>query len=120
MNIIYVYLLKQNNSIILSYYWYVTALLGGMWIIFVSVNIDRLPMNKSISFLKYCGTNSMQIYVMHLLPLAGARIILLKIMDLQNLWLIVVIISVISLCSCFIAIYLFNRLRISKYLFGNF
>lgn len=120
VNIVYVFLLHQNNSLILMYFWYLTAFTGIAWIISISVFISNLKLKKVDTFLNYCGNNSMQIYVMHLLPLAGVRIFLLKILGLTNLWIAVFITCFVSLVCCFIAIYILNHVHIGKYLFGNF
>lgn len=62
----------------------------------------------------------MAIYVMHLLPLAGLRILLLKILHFKNLWINVVVITIFSIVFCIIMKYILDKLKISKYLFGNF
>ncbi len=120
VNVGYIWLLYYNNKLILTYYWYFTALIGITWITSLSMFISDHLLNKITVFLKYCGRNTMPIYVMHLIPLAGLRIFLLKIIGVRDLWMAVLAISVISLLTSLLANYIIKHIGLDKYLFGTF
>lgn len=117
----YVYLLILKDSLIYrNYYYILTASVGLLFVFYSSILISKSKIIRLKNVLRLCGKNSMQIYVMHLLPLAGLRIILLKMVRIENLWLTVFLIFIFAMIVCLIGIFLFKKIRLNKLLFGEF
>lgn len=115
-NIILYKLLMYNNHIVLYYYSFVTASFGAIFIFALSMKVGQLN-NLLTNFFQWLGKNSMQVYVMHLIPLAGARIILMKLGIISNYWMLSVTITIISLAICCVAIIIIVKIGINKLLF---
>lgn len=111
--------LVVNKLWISTYYYLLTAIIGGSLVLVTAILVDRLRLYALVQGLKFLGKNSMQIYVMHLIPLAGIRILLLKIFDVQWLWMIVPLITIIALVLCIIGIKICDLLKLNWILFGE-
>lgn len=114
---IYFIYVQKNNLQIVYYLNFLTAIAGSILFINLSIIVSNWHnwfSNMNDSFGKY----SMQIYVIHLLPLACTRIFLLRIVHLNNLWLVSGIITIISLIFCGLIIKISKNLHLTKILFG--
>lgn len=117
VNIILYELLMYNSLIALYYYSFVTSSFGAAFIFALSMKVGQLN-NPLTKFFQWLGNNSMQIYVMHLVPLAGARVVLMKLGIISNYWMLSVTITIISLAICCVAIIIIKKMGICKLLFG--
>ncbi|MFD1549909.1 acyltransferase family protein [Levilactobacillus fuyuanensis] len=117
--ILYVYLIKNGvDSAIMNVYVLLMSILGISFVMIISHVIDRRD-NEITLFLNWNGMKSMAIYVMHLLPLAGSRILAVKLMHMTNLWGIIVVITLISLLSCYIGYFILRKMRLTNIMFGR-
>lgn len=118
-NYIYVILIKQEFMLLDYYYYIVTSIAGSFLVFSISVSIAS---NHIFVYLRRCieffGENSMQIYVTHLIPLAGVRIICERILKIDELWLVVLTTFVISILLCVLFIKTTKKLNIEKIFFG--
>lgn len=119
VNYVYLHILK-DSMIYQNYFYILTAYVGLLFVFYTSVLIGKSKIVRLKELLQLCGKNSMQIYVMHLLPLAGLRIILLKVAKITNLWLTVIFIFIFAIIACLIGILIFKKLHLNKLLFGEF
>lgn len=108
----------QEHSVGTNYYKLIMAFSGIWMTLSVSNEIDSKLVKCAIFFNK-TGKDSMAIYVMHLLPLAGSRIVVIKMMHLTNLWVIVILITLISLAACYIVNWIISKLKLGQFLFGR-
>lgn len=117
--VLYVYFLRIDmDGVLLQYYRFAMAMVGITFVLEISHVIDTATIYLK-TFFNWNGINSMGIYVMHLLPLAGSRILAIKVCHLTNLWGIAVMITLISVISCYVAYFVFYRLKLTKLLFGR-
>lgn len=93
---------------------------SGIWTVLSWSNIIERAFDRLSNFLDFNGKSSLAIYVMHLIPLAGSRILVLKVLNFDNLWLVVMTITVVSLLSCYIMYYFISKVgALEKALFGG-
>lgn len=115
---IFYFMTMKSSNILMSYYLsFLTAITASAFFINVSIimsGFDNMYSNLNAYFGKY----SMQLYVVHLLPLAFSRIIVLHYLHMNNLWIVSLIITAVSLVTCLIVIELSNRFHMNKILFG--
>lgn len=117
LNIIYVNILYLDNYLLNYYFGFIVAIIGS-WFCFLlsyySVNI----MHKIKKICCFFGKKSMEIYCIHLLILAGIRIVLLKIFKIGELWSIVIFSGFITLILCYMLFYKINYKKF-KIIFGE-
>lgn len=109
--------MKQNNSGVVYYLNFITAIIGSV----LFINLSMIVSNWHNWFSKmndYFGKYSMQIYVVHLLPLACARILFLRILHFSNLWVVSIAITIVSMLTCIMVIEISKKLYLQKVLFG--
>ena len=98
---------------------FIISIIGSWFCILLSnyiLNIKKKIKNICCFF----GKKSMEIYCVHLLILAGIRIVLLKIFKIDELWSIVVFSGFITLLLCYIFFYkIYNTTKIFKIIFGE-
>lgn len=104
-----------NNAYYLNF---LTAITGSGLFICLAMFVSKFH-NWFSNMNDYFGKYSMQIYVVHLLPIAGARILLLRVLHFDNLWLVTVIITIISMLSCIFVIEISRKLHLEKILFAT-
>lgn len=109
--ILFLFITRFNFN---HYVWLISSFLGIITVLLLSLGINNLKIEK---ILGYFGENSLKYYVMHLIPLAATRIILLKIIN-SNLYLVLFFSFIISILSCYIGIIIIDRLRLNKLFFG--
>jgi len=115
----YSFVITENgNELIIWITRFITAI-SGIWITLALSHELELNTTRLSSKLSTVGKESMSIYVMHLLPLAGARIFALKLVHISNLWSLSIIITIIALICCYIGYWIINKLKLSKYMFGR-
>lgn len=112
----FVYILVLDMEVFKYYYFLITSVIGFTLSLVASIYISQY-FSKFKVFMMYLGRNSMQIYVMHLIPLAGLRIVLLKIFPSINLWILSFSIAIFSLILCLFGIEVINKLKLQKVLF---
>lgn len=113
----YSYTLINDHSLLSHYIWGISSILGVLMLISISFNILNLGVGR---ILKYFGDNSIKFYVIHLIPLATCRIILLNYLGGANVLLVFVTSSIFSISLSCIGIYLINKLKMNKLLFNIF
>lgn len=109
-------LVLLNTKYIIYYFFLVTSAVGFLFLFAISIYISQKSLILK-KFLSYVGKNSMQIYVMHLIPVAGFRIILQKAMPSINPWGLIFLLTILSLILCLIGIKAINKLKLQKILF---
>lgn len=112
----YLYILILNMKYMEYYFFFITSIIGFAFSLTISIFISQ-KFTRFKDFMSYLGKNSMQIYVMHLIPLAGLRIVVLKLIPSINLWGLAFIIAIFSLIVCLIGIEIINKLELQKYFF---
>lgn len=113
--IIYYHL--SSNLIIEAYLYFLTGIIGTLFFINISI---KVAYNRTL-FVKIndlLGRYSMQIYVVHLLPLAFSRIICFNYFHMTNLWIVSGLITLVSLIFCEVVIFITNKFNLSNILFG--
>lgn len=113
---IYAYEIIIDKSSFTYFLWLVPSTLGTAFFINVSFNIKSRIMNQIFIHL---GKNSLSYYVMHLIPLAAIRIMLLNYMHIENLWLVLSFSFIIAIFSCFLVLLTLKRLKLTKIFFGS-
>ena len=68
------------------------------------------------SFLTFVGTNTLSIYVMHVLAVAGLRIAFISFLQVRPSAVLIVLLTFVGVAIPLMAVTLFRRLRISKLL----
>ncbi|MDP4467183.1 acyltransferase family protein [Lacticaseibacillus paracasei] len=114
-----VQLLKMEDAIWLDYFLLVTSFLGGAFIIEVSMLLEKLRVRRFSDILSSLGRNSMKIYVMHLVPLAGLRIVFLRIFGVSQLWIVVLVTFMAAMLICWIGEIVISKLHLNAILFGQ-
>lgn len=117
VNIWYIQVIKQSNFMLSSYAKIVTISVGILLITYFSQLIENLPVVGRV--LIWLGRASMAIYVMHLIPIAGARIVALKFLGITNIVDVSFVISVIALIVCVIGDYVFEKFQIGRLSLGQ-
>lgn len=97
-------------------FYLVTAIIGTALVMSLSLYLADYK-NGLIRYIEYLGRNSMQFYVMHLVFLAGLRIVLIKIFGAGHLWMIAIVITFASLLLCSIGLWIIRKMKLSKILF---
>ena len=115
--IFYFVAMKNKNNFTIYYLLFFTSITASALFINISIIISKIDGMFS-NFNAYLGKYSMQIYVMHLLPLAFSRIVILHYLHISNLWIVSLVITAISLLVCLIIIKLTTRFHLNKVLFG--
>lgn len=101
INIVYISILYLENDLLIYYFGFITSILGSGFCFFISYYIEnKIKVMKNI--LCFFGKKSMEIYCIHLLILAGIRILLLKIFNFNELWYIVILSGSITLILCYV------------------
>lgn len=101
INIIYINLLYIGNDLLNYYFWFVTSIVGSGFVFLIAYySVDKIKIIKDI--LCFFGKKSMEIYCLHLLILAGIRILLLKFLKMDELWSVVILSGSITLIMCYI------------------
>lgn len=112
----YLYVSVLEMKYVRYYLFFITSIVGFILSLSLSIYISQ-KFSKLKGFMIYLGKNSMQLYVMHLIPLAGLRIVLLKLIPSINLWGLSLLIAFLSLIICLIGIKIINKLNLEKILF---
>lgn len=100
INIVYINILYFNNNLLNYYFGFVTSIIGSGFCFLLSYYcINKIKGIKDI--LCFLGKKSMEIYCVHLLILAGIRILLLKIFNFNDLWCIAILSGCITLVLCY-------------------
>ncbi|GEO70627.1 acyltransferase family protein [Levilactobacillus acidifarinae] len=100
-----------------SYAKFLTISIGILMTIYLAQLFEKISiLNRTLSWL---GQASMAIYVMHLVPIAGARIIALKFLGVTDVVGLSFIISGIALVVCIIGYYVFEKFRIGRLSLGQ-
>lgn len=110
VNMIYIGILYFDNNLLNYYFGFITSIVGSGFCFLISYYIEnKIKIIKDI--LCFFGKKSMEIYCIHLLVLAGIRILLLKFFNFNELWFIVIISGSITLIICY---NIFSRLPYEK------
>ncbi|WP_278849784.1 acyltransferase family protein [Megamonas funiformis] len=118
-NIIYINILYLNNYLLNYYLGFIIAIIGSWFCFLLSYYIVNIK-QKIKNICCFFGKKSMEIYCVHLLILAGIRIVFLKIFKIDELWSIVVFSGFITLLLCYIFFYkIYNTTKIFKIIFGE-
>lgn len=119
VNFFYMNLLWRDFKLATYYYYLIPAIVGSLLAFELSIYIsDNIYLKRVTECLAFLGENSMQIYVMHLIPLAGLRIVCEKILGLSNLWIVVLITFFSSMVLCILASEVLKKLKVQKIFFG--
>ena len=115
---IYIQEVINSNSLFVYYLYFVSALAGiGLVVALEHVIEKNLIIADLIS--KF-GLDSMEIYCLHLIPLAGIRIFFLKIFGTNFIWYKIIIITVITMIICTFIIDILKRYnKLEAFLFGT-
>lgn len=101
INVIYIKLLYIGNDLLNYYFKFITSIIGSGFIFFIAYySVNKIKIVKNI--LCFFGKKSMEIYCLHLLILAGTRILLLKFLKMDELWSVVILSGSITLIICYI------------------
>lgn len=118
MTIGYIFSLAYESHEISYYLFFLTSLLGSMTVFLLAKKLAQKD-NRVTKVLVIWGKHSMEIYCMHLLFLAGCRIFLMKIMKMDDLWLITVVITVVAMFCCHMAVHILDKQGgLKRILFG--
>ncbi|PRO86209.1 hypothetical protein C6Y10_03690 [Lactiplantibacillus pentosus] len=117
VNISYLMVLKLNVYWIGSYYKILTVPAGLLVVIYISQLFERYITIKNV--LSWLGGASMAIYVMHLIPVAGCRIVALKLIGYQNLISLSIIITFVALIACVSVYALIMNTVVGNVIFGK-
>lgn len=117
VNIVYLMTIDTGNYLMISYYRLITTVCGVLFVIFSAQLLEHCV--KLASMLVWLGKASMAIYVMHLIPIAGARIIALKILKVTNVVSLSFVISIIALLTCLFAYVLLKKVKVGKLILGR-
>lgn len=109
--------LAISSFMLTSYFKIFTIVIGIGVIIYLSQFVQKNAMIKNV-FSKL-GKISMAIYVMHLIPIAGARIVAMKLLNIHSQVALSLVISMIALVVCLIGYYLLEKLKIGRISFGQ-
>lgn len=89
---IYFILLDSENNLS-KYAFFVTASSGSWLVFYLSSLITRKNLEKAkysiYNILSFLGKQSLLFYVVHLIPLAMVRIIMIKLLNINDLWIVV-------------------------------
>ncbi|MGG5328990.1 acyltransferase family protein [Enterococcus sp. AZ163] len=119
VNFVYVNLLWRDLKSATYYYYLVTAITGSLLIFEISSLIaNTTHFKRAKKNLASLGENSMQIYVMHLIPLAGLRIVCEKILNISNLWIIILVTFFLSMLLCIFASGILKKFNVQRIFFG--
>ncbi|GAX05144.1 fucose 4-O-acetylase [Secundilactobacillus pentosiphilus] len=117
VNIIYVKVLSFDNYLFGSYFKIFTISVGILFAIYLSQFIVKSRwLNNAVSYLGRC---SMAIYVMHLIPIAGSRIVAIKFLKVSNTFGLSIIISIIALVTCLVGYIILNKTWLGRLSFGQ-
>lgn len=111
---LYVYCNFIESEMAVHYSMFLSSMAGAALTIECAGHAARASL-KASKALAWCGRESMGIYVMHLIPLAGLRVVILKVMPDANLWLLAILITIISTMICCAAIQLFRKVGLYEY-----
>jgi len=117
VNVMNLDILKTNNYMAESYTKALTVIIGVLLTVYIAQWLERFP--KLTTRLAWLGRASMAIYVMHLIPIAGSRIIALNVLKINSLFLLSITISIIALTMCLIGYYLLEKTKIGRLSFGE-
>ncbi|MFD1421203.1 acyltransferase family protein [Lactiplantibacillus songbeiensis] len=117
INVMNLAVLKTNNYMAESYTKALTVIIGVLLIVYIAQWLEHFP--KLTTRLAWLGRASMAIYVMHLIPIAGSRIIALNVLKINSLFLLSITISIIALTMCLIGYYLLEKTKIGRLSFGE-
>lgn len=115
VSFIYAYELIIGNSVFAYFLWLIPSFLGTLFFINVSINLKNLSLKKMFT---YFGKNSLKYYVMHLIPLAAMRIILLNYIHIQNLWIVVTFSFIVAIFTCFVSLLIMKKIKVTKLFFS--
>lgn len=117
----YLYFVMVNKQDIIAYYlFFMTSVTGSLLMAHVAVFLFNRGTKITKSFFQMCGVHSMEIYCSHLLFLAGSRIGMMKIMNYEYLWMILILSILFSLLSCYAMLYILHRSEfLTTILFGK-
>ena len=116
---LYILILRANHVVLSNYTWFFTAIIGTAMLCFAAKLIATQANHRSVRALEYTGVISMQIYVMHIIPLAGTRIFLLRFVHVTNLWLVAMIIFMVALIFSYLGSYIIKRCHLNEWLFAE-
>ncbi|MFC6601726.1 acyltransferase family protein [Ectobacillus funiculus] len=94
----------------------IIALLGVNLLIVISVHISKLGIFKSIQNL---GMLSMAIYLAHILVASGTRIILSKLLHVNNLYIHVIVGTLLGIVLPVIAYKISEKVKVNNIIFGR-
>ena len=97
-------------SISNSLYFLPSSILGSLSVILLA----NLFKNRIRSIISYLGENSLAIFLLHVLFVAGSRIIIMKIIGNLQSYLLIPILSVIGIIGPLIVLEIVNKLKIQK------
>ena len=101
INLVYIKIMYLNIELLNYYFWFFTSIIGSGFCFLLSYFAIRW-VKQIKNILCFFGKKSMEIYCIHLLILAGIRILLLKILNFNELWFVVIISGGITLMICYI------------------
>ncbi len=116
MCVILIKFIQQTQAFWHLYFSLFMALIGSFLFLLVALNFSKSE-GKLKAFVSYLGKNSMEVYVVHLLPLAATRILLINHFHIMNLWLVALITTLISMIVCILVLEFSKKLHIKKWLF---
>ncbi|RRG17703.1 acyltransferase [Weissella viridescens] len=116
---LYILVLRANLTHLADYVWFFTAIMGTAMLCYAAKLIAHQANHWSVKALEYTGVISMQIYVMHIIPLAGTRIFLLRFAHVTNLWLVAIIIFIVALIFSYLGSYVIKRCHLNEWFFAE-
>lgn len=117
INILYLKVINLNNYLYTSYSKAVTVSCGILLIVYLAQAVESVSWLSA--WLVWLGRASMAIYVMHLIPIAGSRIIAMRFLHINNLVILSFAISIIALLVCVVGYYLIEHTKYGPVMFGE-
>lgn len=94
----------------------ITAVIGSVFVFKICLMLDT---KKEIKIMSNIGKASMGIFVIHLLPLSGARIFLEKILWIQSSWTLVIISFIIAILSSYLVFLFLKKYSLGRIAMGE-
>lgn len=120
---IYIMILTSIIFIFFNYQYtnsiYTTVLfpcIGFILILNLSLYLKKL---SKVNFLEFCGKNSLTFYLLEPFFSVPYRVGLVKLLGIQNHFLIVILFFILKLFSVYISAVVINKIPIISFLFGN-
>lgn len=90
--------------------------IGFILILNLSLYLKKL---RKVNFLEFCGKNSLTFYLLEPFFSVPYRVGLVKLLGIQNHFLIIILFFILKLFSVYISTIIINKIPIISFLFGN-